>query len=265
MNKLILAVLTTALFVTSVYAQMPGPPGLPHGPGLEGNFGPGGFRAGMHPGRVVTNAPYTATATDNFSQTLANGNTIQRTTTATVARDNSGRTYEQETITGGPLAGSNGPTTITFITDPVAGYSYVLNASTKIATRRPIHAPGAADKGPGGGFARNRPNNPNITESSLTPTTMNGVNVTGKTITHTIPAGEIGNAQPITSTSTVWFSPDLQVVVSATRNDPRTGTSTYALTNIQRTDPPAALFQVPSDYTIQDAKGPAWGQRPPRQ
>jgi hypothetical protein len=94
---------------------------------------------------------------------------------------------------------------------------------------------------------------------------MNGVNVTGKSITRTIPAGRIGNAQPIVSTDTVWFSPDLQVVVSATRNDPRTGANTYALTNIQRTEPPASLFQVPSDYTVQDAKGFGRGPRPPQE
>jgi hypothetical protein len=217
----------------------------------------------MHARKVVTNAPYQATATSTFTQTLANGNTIQRTTTATVARDNAGRTYEQETITGGPLAANNGPTTITFITDPAAGYSYVINANTKTVTRRPFHQP--KDGARPNFTPRQRPANPNVQESTLTPTTMNGVNVTGKTMTHTIPAGEIGNSQPIVSTDTVWFSPDLQVVVSATRIDPRTGSSTYALTNIQKGDPPASLFQIPSDYTIQDAKFAGRGPRPPQE
>ena len=268
MNKFIQAFLAAVLFSGVASAQVGGPPGPPppSGPHARGAFGPGlghGFGPGMHPGKVVTGAPYQATATSTFTQTLAGGNTIQRTTTATVARDSSGRTYEQETITGGPLAGNNGPTTITFITDPSAGYAYVLNATTKVATRRPLHTPPA---GSGNPPARQRPSNPNIAETDLGTNAVNGLTAQGKRITHTIPAGQIGNAQPIVSTDEIWYSPDLQIVVSSTRNDPVTGNSVYALTNIQRMEPSATLFQVPSDYTVQDAKprGPG-GPRPPQE
>jgi hypothetical protein len=41
-------------------------------------------------------------------------------------------------------------------------------------------------------------------------------------------------------------------VVKSTRTDPRFGTTTYTLSNIQRTEPAAALFTVPSDYTVQE-------------
>jgi hypothetical protein len=262
MKKLLEIVLASGLLVSAASAQFGGSGGPPPGPRAHGAFAGGGFGPGMHSGKVVTGAAYTATATSTFTQVLANGDKIQRTTTATVARDNAGRTYEQETITGGPLASSNGPTTITFIGDPVAGYSYVLNASTKTATRRPLPTHAAAGGGGNAPAHPQRPANPDVVVTTLSPTTLNGVNVTGKTITRTIPAGKLGNAQPIVSTDTVYTSPDLQVVISATRNDPRTGTSTYALTNIQRGDPPASYFQVPSDYTIQDAKGR--GPRPPQ-
>jgi len=49
-----------------------------------------------------------------------------------------------------------------------------------------------------------------------------------------------------------WYSPDLQIVVKSTRNDPRFGTTTYALSNVQRTEPAAALFTVPADYTVKE-------------
>jgi hypothetical protein len=266
MKQAIKAILAASLLAGAMSAQIGGPggpPPFPGGPRGRGQFGPGPFGPGMHARKVVSGAPYSATATSSFTQTLPGNNTIQRTTTATIARDGAGRTYEQETITGGPLAATNGPTTITFITDPVAGYSYVINANTKTVTRRPFHAEANGAKS---NFTRpQRPPDPNVQETPLSATTLNGVNVTGKTVTRTIPAGQIGNAQPITSTDTVYFSPDLQVVVSATRNDPRIGSSTYALTNIQRGDPPASWFQIPSDYTIQDAKGPGRGPRPPQE
>jgi len=238
----------TAVISAASAAQFP-PPG---GPRAHAGFGPGGFAPGMHPGKVVSGAPYTATATNTFTQTLANGNTIQRTTTATVARDNSGRTYVQQTITGGPLASTNGPATFTFINDPVAGYSYVLDANTKVATRRPLHTPPPDSENTP--WHSNKPPHPNITENELGAKTINGLTVTGRSLTHNIPAGEIGNAQPITATTETWYSPDLQVVVTSTRNDPRTGTNVYALTNIVRQDPPAAWFQVPPDYAIEDAR-----------
>jgi hypothetical protein len=184
-------------------------------------------------------------------QTLADGNTIQRTTTGKVARDTQGRTYLQETITEGPLA-HNGPTTLTFITDPIAGYSYELNASTKTASRRPFKAPGTNGKRPPNPGQRPGRESADIVSSDLGTQNIGGVNAQGKSITHTIPAGAIGNAQPIVSKSEVWYSPDLQIVVLSKRNDPRIGDSTYTVSNISRAAPDASLFQVPADYTVHD-------------
>jgi hypothetical protein len=53
----------------------------------------------------------------------------------------------------------------------------------------------------------------------------------------------------------------LQVVVKSTRTDPRFGQSTYSLTNVQRSEPAASLFTVPSGYTVQQG-GPR--ERGPR-
>jgi hypothetical protein len=219
----------------------------------------------MHPGKVVTGAPYQATATSTFTQVLANGNTIQRTTTATVARDDSGRTYEQETITGGPLASAGTAKVITFLSDPVAGYSYVIDASTKTVKRRALHTPPANGSAMKNFTPLQRPANPNVVENDIAQTTMNGVTVTGKSMTHTIPAGQIGNAKDIVWTDTIYTAPDLHVVVSATRNDPRFGSSSYALTNITKGEP-SVSFAIPSDYTVEDVKGPgARGPHPPQQ
>jgi hypothetical protein len=210
----------------------------------------------MHPGKVVTGAPYSATVTDSMTQTLADGNTIQRTTTAQVARDSQGRTYEQLTITGGPF-GQNAPTTLTFLTDPVAGYTYVLNPNTKVAERRAIKTPDS--NSPGRGPRGNGRESANRVETDLGTQVINGVSAEGKRVTHTIPAGAMGNAKPIVSTIETWYSPDLQIPVLSKRTDPRMGQSVYAVTNIQRSEPAASLFQVPSDYTTKDA--PARGPR----
>lgn len=254
------AVLFCLVASAAVNAQMGPPPGMPRGGPPHGGFGPGGL--GPHQGKVVTGAPYSADVTNSLVRSLPDGNSIQRTTTGHVARDNDGRTYSQETITGGFL-GQNGPTTLVFIADPVAGYSYVLNASTKVARRRVLKPlQGGEPRGP---RERDRPANPNVVTTDLGTQAVNGVNAQGKSTTHTIPAGAMGNVQPIVSTSETWYSPDLQVVVSSKHNDPMNGQSNYALTNIQRAAPNAALFQVPADYTVQDepaGRGFGPGRRP---
>lgn len=217
-------------------------------------MGPGGREFGLHGlGKVVTGAPYSATVSNTSVRTLPDGNTIQHSTTGTVARDSQGRTYATETITG--LFGQSGTRTVTFISDPVAGYVYTLNAADKTAIKRPFHQ----NTRPADVAAPKHPANPNVTKEDKGTQVVNGVYTQGKLTTRTVPAGTIGNEKPIVSTTETWYSPDLQVVVSSVRNDPREGTSTYALTNIQRTEPAAALFQVPSDYTIKDA--PSFGGR----
>jgi hypothetical protein len=209
------------------------------------------FGIGGRPWKVVTGAPYSADVNNSLMQTLADGNTIQRTTTGKAARDSQGRTYLQETITQGPLA-QNGPATLTFITDPVAGYSYELNASTKTANRRPFRTPDANGKRPPDAERHRGRDTADVVTSDLGTQNIGGVSAQGKSIAHTIPAGAIGNAQPIVSKSEVWYSPDLQIVVLSKRSDPRIGESTYTVTNISRNAPDAALFQVPADYTVRD-------------
>jgi hypothetical protein len=99
----------------------------------------------------------------------------------------------------------------------------------------------------------------------LEPRSFDGVMAEGTRTTTTIPAGELGNEQPIQIVSERWFSPELQVVVMTRHSDPRTGETTYRLTNIARTEPAATLFQVPSDYTLREAPAPGMRRmrRPP--
>jgi hypothetical protein len=90
---------------------------------------------------------------------------------------------------------------------------------------------------------------------------VEGVQAEGTRITTTIPAGDIGNEQPIQIVNESWYSPELQVVVMTRHSDPRFGETTYRLTNIQRGEPSPALFQVPSDYTLKEGPGIGAGVR----
>jgi len=83
--------------------------------------------------------------------------------------------------------------------------------------------------------------------------TLDGVLVEGRKTTTVIPAGQVGNEQPLTIVSEEWRSPDLNVLVLTRHSDPRTGESTYRLTNIIRAEPDRSLFMVPADYEVRES------------
>jgi hypothetical protein len=222
-------------------------------------------------GRTVTGAPYSAVEVTERSQTLANGNVITERNQTNVYRDGSGRVRTETTITPhrapGQAAGTAAtqtPRTFVTIHDPVAGVTRELDAQTKTVREMPM--PGS--RGGNGVAPANRPgrgpnaaartpvNDPNVVSETLAMQTINGVQATGTRTTHTIAAGEIGNAQPIQVVHELWVSADLKVPVMEKRTDPRSGTTTIQLTNITRNEPDPALFQAPADYTVTKGRGP---------
>jgi len=220
--------------------------------------GPAGPRRGLRPmvqggppmfdfmgGKTVTGAPYSAEATFEHSQTLSSGNLIDQKNLATIYRDGQGRTRLEETRP----AGSKNTRQIVRITDPVAGVAYVLNPAKKTAQKftLPPSRPGRIGQAPRTG------SNPNVNDQSLGSKNLEGLLVEGTQITRTIPAGQMGNSEPIQVSTTRWYSPDLSLSVRTETTDPLRGNTTTALTNISRSEPASTLFQVPSDYTIVSA------------
>ena len=238
----------------------PPPPGAMmmtmHGPGPGG---PGGM---MHDeigeGKVVTGVPMSADLVVTRDTTLADGNHIHTQTQTKVYRDADGRVrreigFELNTPTTGAAKRS-----MIIITDPVAGKRYVLNPQNKTAHVMPFQ-PGKHGQGPPppGGEAGQKwakHDDANLNREELGMKTVNGLQTQGTRVTHTIPAGKIGNEKPIEVVTERWYSTDLQLPLATTHTDPMMGTMTTNLTNIARTAPDASLFQVPSDYKTETGK-----------
>jgi len=245
------------------FAQPPGPP--PH----EGDFFDFHARMGME--KLVKGAPYSAQAVTQFTQTLADGSHIQRTNTASVARDSEGRTRREETIGAiGPLSTAGNARKTVFIHDPVAGASYVLDPATRTARQgperplppNPRDASEAQPRMRHGDFAEH---SAQIKTEDLGTQTMEGLTVQGKRITRTIPAGQIGNEHALQIVTETWHSPDLQATVMSKTDDPRVGETVYRLTSVTRAEPDASLFQVPADYKVTQDHGPRGHMPPPNQ
>jgi hypothetical protein len=264
--------------------------------------------------KPVKGAPYSADTIVQASQTLADGNHINRQSTGRVFRDGQGRVRREEdkvfSVRSANGAVTNQMTAITIV-DPVGGYSYSLDTEHKIAWRTPMEASnvlldkvqlaearlkeearlrearlkqeGASgpDQNAAAGEAaaklkaelaarqaaeqkelaarraaeekaRGEAVGKEPGQIPLEHKTIDGLAVDGHSSTDTIPAGAIGNEQPITITSEEWRSTDLQVLVLTRHNDPRTGESTYRLTNVVRAEPDPSLFMVPPDFTVRD-------------
>jgi hypothetical protein len=321
----ILTMLTSAV---SVFAQEGPPPQPPPPPRGEGNVmiyerhpGPppeGGPRIEMMPpghgpgenfifistemsfgNRIVKNAPYSAQAITETTQTLGDGNRIVRKNTATIYRDSEGRMRHDQSLSSiGPWATEGGPQQTSFISDPVNRVHYVLEPRTRIARKLPlpplpppppsrstnggpevrqdikirvVTPPGKAGTdedgdadnnvnvtviGDASRVLRDKKADSNVRRESLGKQTIEGVEAEGTRETLTIPAGEIGNEQPIQVVSERWYSPALQTVVLSKHSDPRFGDTSFRLTNINRSEPARSLFEVPSDYTIKEGPPP---------
>lgn len=228
--------------------------------------------------KTITGAPFSAEIVSESVQVLADGNRIVRRSTGRVYRDSQGRTRREDDLEPG-RAGSIS------ITDPVEKASYVLDTASKIAWATPSAtagvlarkiAPGepadpadvelrrrleaelvaakaefAHQSAEAGSLKRRSPQPPwDETTEVLPARQIEGVVAEGTRITRRIPAGAIGNEQPIVTVTEEWRSPELQVLVLTRTSDPRTGETTYRLTNITRAEPGPSWFDVPADYTV---------------
>jgi len=233
---------------------------------------PGMFRM-MSP---VTGQPYSGEMETEHTQTLSNGTHInQKREVSRMYRDSQGRT-RTERLLFPPLlqpdaAKEQGPRLIQ-IYDPVEGYSYTLDPRKHIAHRVAVQTlpeapakkaqtfsdPANGQPAPPSlgrfGAGTNNPRRLNMKREPLGTEMIDGVEAEGWRTTITTAAGAIGNDKPITHVCETWQATELQILVLSKCTDPRSGHSTMRLKNLDRSEPDATLFMVPSDYTIVDDK-----------
>ncbi len=282
------AVLLLAALALTAVAQAPAVGGMALG--VAGGKGIVTMRADDADVEPAKGIPFCATLATEHTQTFADGNRIHTSNNSSVCRDSEGRTRREAGLNLlGAAAQTSAPKLITIV-DPVAGFRYMLDSETKTAHKIPLGPPekargitgeavGAPEKGarvmfyqhvgpgePGmdaGGDVlftkRTEPasDGPAPAKESLGDQTIEGMHATGTRITTTIPAGQMGNEQPILITSERWYSPELKATVMTKHSDPWAGELKTQLTNVNTAEPDASLFQVPADYKVlNDKPGP---------
>jgi hypothetical protein len=207
----------------------------------------------------VSGCPLSADIEVERNQTLADGTHIQTNTKAHSYRDSQGRIrYESYPPANIGKDAPEAPTMIV-IYDPVAGFGYTLLEKTAMAYRRKLlespTRPGVAEQPQSAASSATPPAqdvSPKTVVEQLGTQWIEGLLAKGMRTTTTIPAGMEGNDRVLTVVSEIWVATDMGVTLLEKRSDPRSGDRETRLTNLEQSEPDAALFQVPSEYTIQD-------------
>jgi len=242
-------------------------------------------------GKVTPGAPYSAEAINESTQTLVDGNRIVQRSVTRVYRDGEGRTRREEVTESGEVVGVSivDPVAhVSYVLDPRTRTAYrgvmmiartpapngqpmialsdeakrkielaqgadreklLAEADMKMRTAPPLPPPPPPPGYKGELMSAATP----PTKEDLGRQNVEGVAANGSRSSWMIPAGAIGNLQPIKIVSEQWFSPDLQLLVLTKHSDPRTGENVYRLQNIVRAEPDRSLFTVPADYALMES------------
>jgi hypothetical protein len=138
----------------------------------------------------------------------------------------------------------------------VAGVYYYLNprdhTAQKTEVRRRTAPPPPQASGAAANSAPAPPAPPRPTLEDLGTQVIEGLEAKGLRTTTTVPAGAEGNDRPLQITTEMWTSLNPPLLLMRISNDPRFGETVMRLTNLVRDEPPAALFELPSDYTVEE-------------
>lgn len=213
------------------------------------------------PFRVVTGAPYSGTQTMETVQTLANGTTLRRggQTDTVTSRDSLGRVRTERAPVGSNMKLT--PPVVVEISDPVAGFSIILDSVNRVAHRVPLKsvpAPPMPATMPQRTPSTHPLANGVVAENiSLGIRSINGAEATGMKTTLTYPPGsQMGNDQPVSHISETWFSLRLGMILLGKNSSPGMGDTTTAWKDLLLTEPNPELFRVPAEYIIVDEPGP---------
>jgi len=216
--------------------------------------------------------PFYSESKSTHVQVLANGVNITTESTSGQARDGQGRYYD---FNSQPSVGGQPAITNFHISDKIAGTEIRWDSRKKKVTvvqlppEEQRHGCWQSDSGrlnwsypltPEQRAAKKAsemlqapvPHQSSIEtkKENLGTDTFQGLLIRGFRVTRTTPTGEVGNDQPLVSTSESWTSDEYRLEARYISDDPREGRFTRELTSFVPGEPDPALFQPPQGFPI---------------
>lgn len=195
----------------------------------------------------MPNAPFTATVSTEWTRPLADGTTIAWKNHRIIARDTTGRIFqERRWFVAAAKQDEPGLMQIE-ISDPASHQLYICRPGPRVCDLRPFYAPAfeppvpvsAAGKGSSASTIEN-----------LGKQSIEGFEVTGQRETMVIQSNAMGNNRPLLAKREFWYSPLLGVNLLSKREDPRFGAENFEVTHISVGEPDSKLFEPPAGYKV---------------
>jgi hypothetical protein len=236
---------------TSAGAQLTTPQATQHAPD-------GGVRETLQSIDIptLTNAPFSANVETEWTKIMPDGTTATQKNHRTVARDSSGRVFQERRYFS--PNGDKLPTPLSQLEymDPNRHelYTCIPQRKTCYLSEWTGVALTAMPAGTTGlkvcGCATAPRPAMKVENEALGQKTIEDIEVTVSREVTTIAAGQIGNEKAEPIVKEFWYSPRLGINVVTKRFDPRSGMQNFVVDNISRNEPDAKLFEPPADYQV---------------
>jgi hypothetical protein len=195
----------------------------------------------------IPNAPFSATVTTELSKVLADDSTQTNWNHRLIARDTSGRVFEERRMFSPTGNKRTTPLTETDYTDPNRHERFICRPMQRVCYESAFVAPMKVDIGPAGPLAAGRGT---VTREALGQKRIEDVDVIGSREITTLSAGVVGNQKAEPIVKEFWYSPRLEINIITKRFDPRFGAQNFIVSNVNQSEPDPKMFEPPADFRV---------------
>ncbi|HTS59792.1 MAG TPA: hypothetical protein VMH03_19775 [Terriglobales bacterium] len=205
----------------------------------------------------IPNAPFSGVVRVERSFVQPEGSVANLKSMHDIGRDSRGRIHNEARAMV-PVSSVETPRVISIhLYDPQTRISTTLDPKERTFRTRTLNHPPATVPPSvryGSPSDNGLPQNEFTKAEDLGVNDMQGLPVHGVREVQTIP-GENGENKEIVITDECWYSEDLRINMMIKHNDPRKGTVRLSVTQVTRTEPDPALFEIPEGYKPVTAAG----------
>ncbi|HEY2544694.1 MAG TPA: hypothetical protein VGI46_01375 [Candidatus Acidoferrum sp.] len=199
-------------------------------------------------------APFTATVNTEWIRQLPDGNSITLKNHRTIARDTTGRIFQERRYFVPDDGKKESFVTQTEISDPASHELYICLPREQVCRLRQFFGANIGSAQFAGASAK-QPGAP--ADESLGTQTIEGLEAIGTRETTLTETGAVGNNSPILEKREFWYSPQLGINLITKRQDARfSSQQNFEVTGIALGEPDAKLFAPPAGYRILDMRNP---------
>lgn len=205
----------------------------------------------------IANSPFSATVATESVRHLADGSRITLVNRRAIARDRSGRIFQERRLLVPEDGKHESILTQIEISDPVAHELFICVPRESVCQVEFFSAPNFVPPAQATTSASISNQTGTPSRENLGTQFLGGLETFGTRETLVIEAGLIGNDTPIQTTREYWYSPKLGVNLSSKLQDPRIGTQDFEVSDIVMGEPDARLFKLPPNSKLIDLREPA--------